>query len=139
MPQYIDVTTGRPLAPIEFPLTKKQRKLVDTLVTSRLSITDAAVTAGYANGIKCEAGRCAASKALRLPHVVAYMMQETSAAMGVDAARARQSIATMSSEARSEYVKFLASKDILDRTGFKPPEKHVHEHGQLDVNIRLDK
>ena len=55
----------------QLAVTDKQARLVDTLVASGCSITEAAREAGYASG---ESGRVTASKALRLPHVQAYMM-----------------------------------------------------------------
>jgi hypothetical protein len=40
--------------------------------------------------------------------------------------------------AKSEYVQLEASKDILDRAGFKAPDKHMHLHaGDISVNIDL--
>ena len=47
-------------------LTTKQRDLVDTIVTTGCTITDASQKVGYAKG---EAGRVVASRTLRLPHV----------------------------------------------------------------------
>jgi len=64
------------------------------------------------------------------------MLAETSQELSIDAARARISIAQMSRDARSEYVRLLASKDILDRTGFKPPEQR-QVTGELKVSINL--
>ena len=54
-------------------LTDKQRGLVDTLVANGCSITQASQVAGYAKG---QAGRVTASKALKLPHVQQYMMEQ---------------------------------------------------------------
>ena len=40
--------------------------------------------------------------------------------------------------AKSEYVQLEASKDILDRAGFKAPDKHMHLHkGDISVSIDL--
>ena len=40
--------------------------------------------------------------------------------------------------ASSEYVQLEASKDILDRAGFKAPDKHMHLHaGEIKVSIDL--
>ncbi|NDC14982.1 MAG: hypothetical protein EBZ76_07355, partial [Synechococcaceae bacterium WB9_2_170] len=40
--------------------------------------------------------------------------------------------------ARSEFVRQKASADILDRTGFKPPERHQHlVSGSITVTIDL--
>lgn len=39
--------------------------------------------------------------------------------------------------ARSEMVRFMVSKDILDRAGFKPVEK-VEMEADMDLNIVVD-
>ena len=116
-------------------LTAKQSALVDALVANGCSIKEAAGLAGYAKG---EAGRVTASKALRLPHVQSYMMQRIAESMGVSATIAAAKLVQLSQGAKSEYVQLEASKDILDRAGFKAPEKHMHLHaGDISVNIDL--
>lgn len=91
--------------------------------------------AGYAEG---EAGRVTASKTLRLPHVQDYMMKRIAETMGVSATIAAAKLVQLSQGAKSEYVQLEASKDILDRAGFKAPDKHMHLHaGDISVNIDL--
>ena len=90
--------------------------MVDALVANGCSITEAAGLAGYASG---DSGRVTASKALRLPHVQAYMMQSIAESMGVSATIAAAKLVQLSRGAKSEYVQLEASKDILDRAGFK--------------------
>ena len=91
--------------------------------------------AGYASG---ERGRVTASKALRLPHVQAYMMQRIGETMGVSATIAAARLVQLARGAKSEYVQLEASKDILDRAGFKAPERHMHLHaGDISVSIDL--
>lgn len=116
-------------------LTDKQIKLVDTLVALGGSIKDASQVAGYAEG---ESGRVSASRALRLPHVQQYMMQSVKDTLSIHATNACSRLVTLSSSARSEYVQLEASKDILDRAGFKAPDKHMHLHaGDISVSIDL--
>jgi len=44
----------------------------------------------------------------------------------------------LSNGAKSEYVQLEASKDILDRAGFKAPDKHQHLiDGNFSVNIDI--
>jgi hypothetical protein len=44
----------------------------------------------------------------------------------------------LSESAKSEYVQLEASKDILDRAGYKAPDKHMHLHaGDIKVSIDL--
>ena len=116
-------------------ITEKQKKLVDTLVAKGCSIKQASEDAGYAKG---ESGRVTASKALKTPHVQQYMMQTISDSMSLNATKALNKIVALSSNAKSEYVSLEASKDILDRAGFKAPDKVMHSHvGNIDVKIDL--
>ena len=115
-------------------LTPKQTALVDTLVATGWSITHASQEAGYAKG---EAGRVTASKALRLPHVKAYMLMQVQEQLGMSATKALSRIVSLSSDAKSEYVQLEASKDILDRAGFKAPDKHMHLHAG-DIKVAID-
>ena len=116
-------------------ITEKQKKLVDTLVAKGCSIKQASEEAGYAKG---ESGRVTASKALKTPHVQQYMMQTISDSMSMNATKALNKIVQLSNNAKSEYVSLEASKDILDRAGFKAPDKVMHSHvGNIDVKIDL--
>jgi len=119
----------------QLAVTDKQARLVDTLVASGCSITEAAREAGYASG---ESGRVTASKALRLPHVQAYMMNRITDTLGLNATIATSKLLQLARGAKSEYVQLEASKDILDRAGFKAPERHMHLHaGNISVQIDL--
>ena len=119
----------------ERKLTKRQTALVDTIVASGCTVKEASVQAGYADG---ESGRVTASKTLRLPHVQQYMMQRISDSIGLSATTASNRILTLAKGAKSEYVQLEASKDILDRAGFKAPDKHMHLHaGEIKVQIDL--
>jgi len=116
-------------------LTPKQTKLVDTLVATGCSITEAAKIAGYASG---DSGRVTASKALKVPHVQEYMMRCIQDSIGMNATIASSKLVKLSQGAKSEYVQLEASKDILDRAGFKAPDKHLHLHkGDIKVSIDL--
>ena len=116
-------------------ITEKQKKLVDTLVAKGCSIKQASEEAGYAKG---ESGRVTASKALKTRHVQQYMMQTISDSMSLNATKALNKIVQLSNNAKSEYVSLEASKDILDRAGFKAPDKVMHSHvGNIDVKIDL--
>ena len=120
---------------IQRKVTSRQAALVDTLVATGCSITEAAVEAGYASG---ESGRVTASKALRLPHVQQYMIERVGEALGLNATVAAAKLLHLARGAKSEYVQLEASKDILDRAGFKPPDRHMHLHaGDISVSIDL--
>jgi phage terminase small subunit len=116
-------------------LTKKQKTLVDTIVALGCSIKEASAKSGYADG---EAGRVTASKTLRLPHVQEYMQQVIRQSIGLNATIASRKVLDLASSAKSEYVQLEASKDILDRAGYKPVEKSMSlVQGNISVSIDL--
>ena len=119
----------------EDELTDKQRKLVDTIVATGCTITEAAKTAGYSRG---DGGRVTASRTLRIPKVQSYMMKQIANTVGLGAVHASRKMVDLSMNARSEYVQLEASKDILDRFGIRAPERIQHTvDANLSVNIDL--
>ena len=117
------------------PVTAKQAALVDALVANGCSITEAARLAGYADG---ESGRVTASKALRLPHVQMYMMERIGETLGLNATVASAKLVQLAKGAKSEYVQLEASKDILDRAGYKAPDRQLTTRaGDIAVSIDL--
>ena len=116
-------------------LTRKQKDLVDTIVTTGCSIAEASQKAGYAKG---ESGRVVASRTLRLPHVQRYMMERVANTIGLGAVQASQKLIQLSGEAKSEYVQLEASRDLLDRAGVRAPERIMHDvTGDIKINIDL--
>ena len=116
-------------------LTTKQKDLVDTIVATGCSVKEASAKAGYSDG---ESGRVTASKTLRLPHVQEYMQQRVRESIGLNATIASKKILDLSSNAKSEYIQLEASKDILDRAGYKPVEKSMSlVQGNINVSIDL--
>jgi len=125
----------------DISLTRRQQILADTYVNGvpdddgvmkRVTVTKASEIAGYAKG---ESGRSAASRTLLLPHVQAYIFQKVAELVGTSAIDAAHAVAELSRSGKSEYVRLEASKDILDRSGFKAPEKVSHQHA---VAITID-
>jgi len=115
-------------------ISDKAKSLVDTLVATGCTITEASKLAGY----KGNSARVSASRMLRKPEVQAYMMQEINRSLGLNSAKASAKLVALSQGAKSEYVQLEASKDILDRAGFKAPEKHQHlVGGDFSINIDL--
>ena len=111
------------------------RDRVDTIVASGCSVKEASAKAGYSDG---ESGRVTASKTLRLPHVQEYMQQRVRESIGLNATVASKRILDLSTNAKSEYVQLEASKDILDRAGYKPIEKSMSlVQGNISVSIDL--
>ena len=116
-------------------LTKKQMLLIDTIVATGCSVTKASKIAGYSDG---DSGRVTASKTLKLPHIQEYMQQRVRESIGLNATKASNKMLELSSNAKSEYVQLEASKDILDRAGYKPKDKAMHlVSGGIDVTIDL--
>jgi phage terminase small subunit len=101
-------------------------------VTSPVTVTKAAQLAGYAKG---NSGRSVASRTLRLPHVQAYLFKRVAEGIGLSAISAGHVIHRLALSAKSEYVQLEASKDILDRSGFKAPDKVSIQH---EVAITID-
>jgi len=119
-------------------LTDKQRALVDTIVSTGCSITDAAEKAGYSTQVSKESARVSASRTLRLPKVQTYMQQVVAQSLGLGAVSASRKMIELSSGARSEYVQLEASRDILDRVGLRAPDKVSHNiQGDIKINIDL--
>ena len=116
-------------------LTDKQTALVDTLVANGCTIKQAASLAGYADG---ESGRVTASKALKLAHVQQYMMRRMNEEFGLSATLAAGTVRRLAMGAKSEYVQLEASKDLLDRAGYKPIDRsQVQVAGDIKVSIDL--
>jgi phage terminase small subunit len=116
-------------------LTQRQTALVDVMVAEGLNTSQAAKAAGYADG---KAGYVTAAKTLKLPHVQQYMMQRIAEQLGTNAAFAAAKVMKLATGAKSEYVQLEASKDILDRAGFKPIDRaQVQVAGDIRVQIDL--
>ena len=119
-------------------LTEKQRKLVDTIVTTGCTIKEAGIISGYSTKNNTEAARVSASRTLRLPKVQKYMMECVAKTIGLGAVTASKKMVELSNNAKSEYVQLEASKDILDRVGLRTPDKVSHTHvGDIKVSIDL--
>ena len=123
------------MVPANRKLTDKQMALVDTLVAEGCSMKKAAELAGYAKG---ESGRISAHRALKAPHVQQYMVQRMNETFGLTATSALATVRRLSSGAKSEYVQLEASKDLLDRAGYKPIDRsQVQVAGDIKVSIDL--
>ena len=116
-------------------LTKRQSALVEAYVANGGNVTKAAQEAGYAAG---DSGRVTAQKSMKLPHVQQYMMVVVAQQFSRYAPAAVHQLAGLSKGAKSEYVQLEASKDLLDRAGFKPIDRsQVQLAGDIKVSIDL--
>jgi hypothetical protein len=121
-------------------LTVKQRTLVETLVATGCSIKDAAKAAGYSQSGGGETGRVSGSKAMRLPHVRAYMRDQMHDAFGTLAPLALRRLVALL-DAESEHVQIEASKQLLDRAGYAKPKddsRFIHQIGHGDSKIIIN-
>ena len=117
------------------PITTRQRALVEAYVANGGNLTKASQEAGYAAG---DSGRVSAQKAMKTTHVQQYMMQVISEQFSRHAPMAVGQLAGLAKGARSEYVQLEASKDLLDRAGFKPIDRsQVQVAGDIRVSIDL--
>ena len=116
-------------------LTDKQTALVDTIVAKGCTIAQAAEEAGYAAG---ESGRVTATKTMKLAHVQQYLAQRMNEEFGLSATLAAGTVRRLAMSAKSEYVQLEASKDLLDRAGYKPIDRsQVQMAGDIKVSIDL--
>jgi phage terminase small subunit len=123
------------MLPADRKLTDKQTALVDIMVAEGLSPAKAAVKAGYSEG---KAGYVSAYRALKTPHVQQYMMQRMNEEFGISATVAVGTVRRLAQSAKSEYVQLEASKDLLDRAGYKPIDRsQVQVAGDIRVSIDL--
>ena len=123
------------MVPANKKLTDKQTALVDTIVAKGCTIAQAAEEAGYAAG---ESGRVTATKTMKLAHVQQYLAQRMNEEFGLSATVAVNTVRRLSQNAKSEYVQLEASKDLLDRAGYKPIDRsQVQVAGDIKVSIDL--
>ena len=109
--------------------------MVDTIVARGCTIAQAAEEAGYAKG---ESGRVTATKTMKLAHVQQYLAQRMNEEFGLSATLAVGTVRRLATSAKSEYVQLEASKDLLDRAGYKPIDRsQVQVAGDIKVSIDL--
>lgn len=115
-------------------LTSKQKKLVDILVSTGCSVSDASRQAGFKESSAAVQGY----QTLKKAHVASYMYEQIKESFGISSLKAQHKLLELSQNAKSEYVQMESAKDILDRAGFKAPDKHQHQIvGDFKVNIDL--
>jgi phage terminase small subunit len=117
--------------PTETNLTEKQQAFVSAYVASGGRVAKAAEAAGYAAPNE-------GSRLLRNPNVLKAIQQAVMDDLGSAAVSALSAVKRLVRSANSEYVKLEAAKDILDRAGFKPPERvAVAIAGDLKVSFDI--
>ena len=75
---------------------------------------------------------------MHLPHIERYMTEAVGQNLRRSAVGAALTLQRLSTSARSEYVQLQASDSILDRSGYKPPDRQqVQVEGDLRITIDL--
>ncbi|BAQ86859.1 terminase small subunit [uncultured Mediterranean phage uvMED] len=116
-------------------LTSKQQQFVLNFISTGGNATESAKLAGYSEKTASVQG----SQLLKLSHVQQELIRLTGQQFSISAVQALGKIIHLSDSAKSEYVQLEASKDILDRAGFKPPDKAINVHaGDVKITIDLD-
>lgn len=116
-------------------LTQRQRDWVDTIVDEGISNIAAARRVCRTTE---HAAKSFAARQPRLPHVQAYMQKRIMDSIGIAALRSVNTLNRLAAGAKSEYVQLEASKDVLDRAGFKPIDRsQVQVAGDIKVVIDL--
>lgn len=118
------------LAPLERELTERQAAFVEHYVENGGNVEEAATLAGYAD-------RSSGYANLRNPLIQKAILAETLQHIGLAAVPALKTVSTLAASARSEYVRLQAATDLLDRAGFKPPDK-LHAVVDADLHVSLD-
>ena len=93
--------------------------------------TEAALEAGYA----AESAQTSATRLVRLPNVQKEIMRATLQRIGLQAVPALHTLERLRDSAKSDYVRLEAAKDLLDRAGFRPPER---VEGRLDASLTVE-
>ena len=112
-------------APAARELTTKQAAYVEAYVDNGGHGTNAATTAGYSK----TSAASESSRLLRNPLIQQEIQKRMIMELGLSAPAALQQIKRLSRTAKSDYVKLEASRDLLDRAGFRAPDR---------VDVRLD-
>ena len=115
-------------------LNSRQKALVDILVSTGCSVAEASKAAGF----KGKTPGVQGYQSLKKPQVSEYMYQQIKESFGINSMQAQHKLLSLAQNAKSEYVQMESAKDILDRAGFKAPDKHQHQIlGDFKVNIDL--
>jgi len=73
---------------------------------------------------------------LRIPSVVRAIYVLSTIQLGTHVPAALQTVGKLSRSAKSEYIRYMASKDVMDRVGMLAP-KRIDINGSVSVQIDL--
>lgn len=115
----------------DLELTDKQQAFVSYYVASGGKVGIAATKAGYAT-------RNEGSRLLRDPKIIKLIQEKMMDAIGVQAVSALGTVVKLARSARSDYVRLEAARDLLDRAGYKPPDRQlIKVSGDLSVTFDI--
>lgn len=136
---------GNELTVIPDPDEAQPPAIIEGLTPQQSAFVKAYVSVGDGNGAKAarNAGYALSSAtqtAHRLLHqdnILLAIQKETMRRLGAKAPMALQTMVKLMG-AKSDFVKQQAAADLLDRAGFKPPDRHQHAVvGGVTIDIRL--
>lgn len=130
MPQADGRADVPALAGLGRQLTTRQRRFVHAFIRGDLTQGEAARCAGYAESVSDNV----ASKLMRNPLIQQAIQRETLKAIGLAAVPALRAVVSLVREAKSDYVKLEAAKDLLDRAGFAAPQRAAE---RLDTSLTV--
>lgn len=114
-------------------LNVMQRDFAEAWLTAKFTQAEAAIEAGYAPNHAASM----ASRLLRHDKVVAYIAKAMQQTLVINGPRAIANTVLLSNDAKSEYVRLEASKDLADRAGLGATKK-VDARILGDVSFHLD-
>jgi phage terminase small subunit len=114
-------------------LTRRQAAFVDALLRNGGNKREAALEAGFSQ----HTAHVQAHEVMRLPHVIAALMERSMIELAGQAPKAINTLAVLM-EGKSEYVRLEAAKDLLDRLGLRAPDRtDLRVAGDITVKIDL--
>jgi len=124
----------KPIKPkTDYVLTDKQSKFVDNMLASGGSRTQSAIDAGYSsNSAHVEASRLCKNTA-----ILQALYDRSLQSLSIDSVKALHTVSSLSTDAKSEYVRLEASKDIMDRAGLRNEDTTNTSVGN-DIVVKID-
>ena len=119
----------QPVAPENRPLTAMQKRVLEHVLATGDTVTETSKSLNIP--------RNSVSRIVHLPQVEKQLAEGVRSRLMRGSAQAVIQLDMLSRNARSEYVRLQASDSILDRSGFKPPDR-LQAQIQSDVRFVID-
>ncbi len=120
----------RPGRPRKKKPTDKAKELVKVIAEEGCSLTEAQRKVGYSPNTYALNNKFVKSELEKLNEQMVQAMQEY-------APKALSNMVDLAENANSENVRFSATKDLLDRAGYKPVDKKEITGQFVDANSRI--